>query len=152
MSAERLRHVRLDGDTDLAGFRTAARALLQQGVAPEAVAWSTREGQTLAGLEAAPQTPVQLAAQAAAPGVPPPRVPAAFVELCAAVALHADADRFALLYRLLWRLVHEPALRHDALDADRLRAERMAREVGREIHKMHAFVRFRPLGAAGDDA
>lgn len=148
MSAERLRHVRLDGETDLAGFRAAARALLMQGVPPDAVAWSTREGQRLAGLDAAAQTPAQLAAEAAAVDAPPPRVPAAFVELCGSVALHADADRHALLYRLLWRLVHEPALRHDTLDADRLRAERMAREVSREIHKMHAFVRFRPLAPA----
>ena len=39
------------------------------------------------------------------------RVPAFFVALCERAALHADPNRFGLLYRLLWRLVHEPALK-----------------------------------------
>lgn len=69
-------------------------------------------------------------------------VPAAFVALCADVILHRDPQRFALLYRLLWRLAHEPALRHDPLDADMMRAQRMAKAVHRDIHKMRAFVRF----------
>ena len=148
--AERLRHVRLAGETDVAGFRTAARALLAQGVPPEACSWSTAEGQALEGLTVAAQTPAQVAAETP-PDAPRPTVPASLVTQMNSVALHRDADRHALLYRLLWRIVHEPALRHDTLDADRLRADRMAREVAREIHKMHAFVRFRPI-EPGDDA
>jgi DNA polymerase len=72
-------------------------------------------------------------------------VPAAFLALCERVVLHRDPQRFALLYRLLWRLVHEPALRHDPLDADLQRARRMEKAVQREQHKMTAFVRFRPI-------
>jgi hypothetical protein len=72
-------------------------------------------------------------------------VPPAFVELCESVVLHSDPQRFALLYRLLWRLVHEPALRHDPLDPDMLRARELAKSVHRDIHKMHAFVRFRQV-------
>ena len=77
-------------------------------------------------------------------------VPAFFVALCERALLHSDPGRFGLLYRLAWRLVHEPALRHDPLDADRLQAELLARAVRRDMHKMTAFVRFRPLadGAA----
>ena len=59
--------------------------------------------------------------------------------------LHVDPGRFGLLYRLLWRLTHEPALRHDPLDGDRVQAEHMAQAVRRDMHKMKAFVRFRPL-------
>ncbi len=77
---------------------------------------------------------------------PPVNVPAFFVPLCEQAALHADPGRFGLLYRLLWRLVHEPGLRGDALDPDRLQAEKMARMVRRDMHKMTAFVRFRPIG------
>jgi probable DNA metabolism protein len=81
-----------------------------------------------------------------------PRIalPAALVHVIDHAALHADRDRHALLYRLAWRLVHEPTLRHDPLDPDRLRAEQMARAVRREMHKMTAFVRFRPMAEPVD--
>lgn len=82
-------------------------------------------------------------------------VPPTFLTLCATVVLHADPNRFGLLYRLLWRMAHEPGLRHDPLDPDRLQAEQMAKAVRRDIHKMRAFVRFRTVadgGPAGADA
>ena len=41
-------------------------------------------------------------------------------DACESVILHRDPGRFELLYRLLWRLRSEPALRHDPLDADRI--------------------------------
>ena len=63
------------------------------------------------------------------------------------VVLHSDPARFGLLYRLLWRLVHEPGLRHDPLDADRVQAQHMAQAVRRDMHKMKAFVRFRTARA-----
>ncbi|KQM77377.1 UdgX family uracil-DNA binding protein [Xylophilus sp. Leaf220] len=81
-------------------------------------------------------------------------VPPTFLALCATVVLHADPNRFGLLYRLLWRMAHEPGLRHDPLDPDRLQAEQMAKAVRRDIHKMRAFVRFRTVadgGPAGAD-
>jgi DNA polymerase len=64
------------------------------------------------------------------------------------VALHKDPGRFALLYRLLWRLRREPHLMSDALDADVARAGGMRKSVERDIHKMHAFVRFREFAGA----
>jgi DNA polymerase len=73
------------------------------------------------------------------------RVPPGFLLLCRLVVLHRDPGRFGLLYRLLWRLVHEPGLRHDPLDPDRMQALQMARAVRRDMHKMKAFVRFRTL-------
>ncbi|MEK8031603.1 UdgX family uracil-DNA binding protein [Ideonella sp. DXS29W] len=71
-----------------------------------------------------------------------PRVPAAFVALAEAALLHSDPQRFSLLYRLLWRLQHEPLLRGDTLDSDWVAASRMARAVHHCQHKMRAFVRF----------
>ena len=76
-------------------------------------------------------------------------MPASFVRLCEVVVLHSDPQRFALLYRLLWRLVHEPALRHDPIDADMLAAQQMAQSVRRDMHKMKAFVRFRTVQEEG---
>jgi len=138
--------VQLAHEADLAGFRAAARRLCQQAVPPDNVRWqvaTAAEGdlfaQPGAGEPPAPDMPDNSAA--------PLTVPAFFMPLCESVALHADSGRFALLYRLLWRLQREPGLRSDPLDADRLRAEQMARAVTREQHKMTAFVRFRPLAA-----
>ena len=136
--------VTLEGETDWPGFRHEARALITRLVPPEQVDWRTRDD-ACAGLFAAPGDPEQDRPQAghAAQLV----VPASFVALCKSTILHASADRFALLYRLLWRLVHEPGLRNDPLDPDRLRAQRMARAVKNEMHKMKAYVRFRTLDA-----
>ena len=131
---------RLASETDLAGFREEARVLLSQQVPPEAVQWQTAHAQNC-DLFADPAT----AAESRPQGVPKAAsaiVPASFLRLCEIVVLHHDADRFSLLYRLLWRLVHEPGLRHDPIDADMLHAHQMGQAVRRDIHKMKAFVRF----------
>lgn len=71
-------------------------------------------------------------------------VPRAFVELAESVCMHRDSENHALLYSILWRLLHgEPLLLQRASDAQVARANGMAREVRRAIHKMRAFVRFR---------
>jgi DNA polymerase len=125
--------VALAGETDAAGFRRAARALMQRGVPPEEIEWRV-DG------VAPPVDP---------PPTAGPSVPRAFVELCDKVLLHADPARFDLLYRMLWRAGQNPDVLRDPLDADRVRAEQMARAVRRDMHKMTAFVRFRPV--TGDD-
>jgi DNA polymerase len=141
-----LHTIRLDGETDWPGFRRHARGLLRAGVPPEQVNWATQQSQDLfADGAAVPVAPAQGDAASAA-GVPP-----AFLALCERVLLHRDPARFGLLYRLLWRLVHEPLLRDDPLDADRQRAQAMARAVRRDVHKMRAFVRFRPVDDGGPD-
>ena len=118
----------LASPTDLDGFRRALRRLVAAGVAPERVDWR-----------------IGSAAPADAGDAPPLRLPAFYADLAQQVVLHRDADRFALLHRLAARLQHEPGLRDDTLDPDRVRSERMAQQVRREIHKMRAFVRFRTV-------
>ena len=128
---------RLAGPADVDGFRDVARRLMASGAAPEAVHW------IVDGEGALPwdtdDVPV-----AHAP-VAPFHVPAGFVALCETALLHRDPQRFALMYRLLWRLRHEPGFWCDELDPERRRADQLAREVGRDIHKMRAFVRFTPV-------
>ena len=136
-----MRLERLAAEADFDGFRRAARALLALGVAPDAVQWAVDDGMAPSLWDHA-----EAAAPAATVG-PAVAVPAAFVTLCRAVVLHRAPQRFHLLYRLLWRLQHEPALRHDALDADMARARLMAQAVRRDMHKMKAFVRFRDTGS-----
>ncbi len=138
------RTIALAGETDFAGFRLAARGLLHEGVAPEDVSWSTGcdTGSLFAPAEADAIAATNTATHAETPAL---HVPASMLRTLSAAALHEDAQRFALIYRLLWRLQQTPALRHDPLDADLIRLTHMAQTVKRDAHKMKAFVRFRPV-------
>lgn len=127
----------LAGPADVDGFRDAARRLLASGVPPEAVHWVPAGEATLPW-----DADESAAARAPAASF---HVPAGFVALCETALLHRDPQRFALMYRLLWRLRHEPGFWCDELDPERRRAEQIAREVRRDIHKMRAFVRFTPV-------
>ena len=134
--------VQLRSETDFAGFRAHARGLLAAGTPPDEVAWSVA-GADLGLFDDTAAAPAVASSSRQGPAVPP-----SFIDLCQDVVLHRDPQRFALLYRLLWRLVHEPGLRHDPLDAGVMQARQMAHAVRRDVHKMRAFVRFRQVPAA----
>ena len=128
----------LQSDTDFDGWRKAARLLALNNVTPAEVTWRVAaEEPELFPL--APDAPL-----------PAPRgsfnVPAQFLDLAKTVILHRDPARFALLYRMLWRLRDHPDLMRLATDADVARLHAMAKAVRRDEHKMHAFVRFREIG------
>lgn len=73
-----------------------------------------------------------------------------FLPLAEAVACFDDAQRWSLLYRLLFRLVHENRnLLHIESDDDVRRARLMERAIYRDVHKFHAFVRFRRVELEG---
>lgn len=121
---------------DLEGFRHAVRGLIAHDIAPSDVLWSC------AG---APELFTGNAMADAAP-VPLPRAAAEFVKH---VICHRDSDRHALLYTMIWRLLHgERSLLDISSDAVMYRLEKLRQAVRRDIHKMHAFVRFRRLDAA----
>jgi DNA polymerase len=106
------------------------------GVPPYQVSWSFRDTPDLFGSDLPPSEVEGTF-----------RVSRRFVDLASEASLHSDPERFALLYRILWRLRSQPALLDLAADADIARANDMAKSVGRDIHKMHAFVRFRDMSA-----
>ena len=67
-------------------------------------------------------------------------------DLVGLVACHRDPERWALLYRLIWRVTHgERALLEVASDPLVHRLHLMRKGVGRDLHKMHAFLRFREV-------
>jgi len=147
-SASQRHTITLAHPTDWHGFRTAARALVQAHVPPHAVDWRCQAD--AAEDLFAPEPAASNTLPPPAPGALTLRVPPDFVRLCGQqLILHRDPARFALMYRLLWRMAQggseAEAARHDPLDADRLLAHHMARAVARDMHKMHAFVRFRPV-------
>jgi DNA polymerase len=129
---------RLKDETDFEGWRSAARRLCGAGIAPAEVLWTT---EAEAGLFA---TPSPMPAAKAESGF---TVPRGFVEMSRLVVLHRSAARWALLYRLLWRLRAQPHLLECAADADVMEGRRLAREVDKASHKMKAFVRFREITA-----
>src|SRR5579871_825916 len=94
----------LDHDTDFDGWRQAARTLVLAGTRPEDVMWCVKGDE---GLFAAHETQSQPRASTETFSVS-----AKFVELARTAILHRDRERFALLYRLLWRLRGH----HDLLD------------------------------------
>ncbi|MES2361423.1 MAG: TIGR03915 family putative DNA repair protein [Pseudomonadota bacterium] len=137
--------VTLQGPSDLEGFRRAARALLARQMLPEQISWHSSTGSTaqeLPGDAFDGHTPAQHSSFSDAPAV---GVPPEFLTLCQSVILHSDPNRFGLLYRILWRLAHEPGLRHDPLDADMASAREMALAVQQEIQRIKAFVHFRTV-------
>jgi probable DNA metabolism protein len=78
-------------------------------------------------------------------------VPKAFVDIAQEVILHRSADRFDLMYRLLWRLRAEPDLMKVVSDRDVADALERAKNVSRASHKMKAFVRFRLVEEADQE-
>lgn len=134
--------VRLAAEDDVdAALACIAQALLR-GVPPERLNWHGHAPaqQDLFGGDAA------AAEWTATPTAPrQPWLPAAALALLRLVLLHDEPQRFRRAHRFAQRLAAEPRAWHDRLHPERIELERMAREVRREIHKMHAFVRFRPV-------
>lgn len=128
--------VLLDHDADFDGWRAAARALAAAEVPSDDVIWQVAGGQ--ADLLAEAPTPLPAVTASFA-------VPKRFVELAGAVICHRDPARFARLYQALRRLRGSPKLLEDSADPLVHRLETMAKSVGRDIHKMRAFVRFREV-------
>jgi len=136
-----MRFITLDSETDFDGWRKAARALVLHEVKPADITWIVQGN-----------TPDLFAPDAATP-LPEPasangtfNVPLKFVEAAQSAMLHRDPERFAILYRLLWRLHGHHDLLSVATDPDVMRVSAMARAVRHDEHKMQAFVRFREVG------
>ena len=152
--------VELATPDDFAGFRQTTRVLLAVGAEPHAIHWrwqDTHARQSAAVDLFAADTQGSLAGQALTPDaldrlpLPPGKPVHLHPSQLSALKLaccHSNAGRFALCYRWLYRIQQSPRLRGDALDADWREIERLAKSVGRDIHKMHAFVRFRPTRTA----
>jgi len=124
-----------------ADWQRAARSALQRHLAPDAVVWQEllADEPTLDIFEETVFDQPEANGGAF-------RVPKAFPELARVVALHRDERRWALLYRLVWRITHgESKLLEIAVDADVALAFEFQKAIRRDVHKMRAFVRFRAV-------
>ncbi|MGB3554302.1 MAG: UdgX family uracil-DNA binding protein [Jannaschia sp.] len=116
-----------------AAWRDAARQLARTD--PEAVDWGWEEaGPALFG-DPLPDPPEGVT------------IPRAFASLAETMMAERSGQGFALAHALLYRLQTRKGLLSNRADPVVARAERIAKEIRRDIHKMHAFVRFRELPA-----
>ncbi|MGY1922702.1 TIGR03915 family putative DNA repair protein [Pseudomonas tolaasii] len=119
-------------------WREQARWLLSHQVDPSQVSWGEAEVADLfATDEPIPE------------GLGPfqARIPKALLELLESAACYHGDQRWSLLYEVLWRVSHGD--RTAMLAGDKLGSElqRRIKQVSREAHHLHAFVRFIALPA-----
>ena len=126
-------------EIDFDGWRKAARAFRLAGVEPADARFRVAGAEGSASLFDDPPAPT------ASVGETQFSVSKAFVDVAQEVILHRSADRFDLMYRLLWRLRDEPDLMKVVSDRDVADAMERAKNVSRASHKMKAFVRFRAV-------
>src|SRR4051794_41127178 len=126
-----MRRVVLANETDWEGWRKATRSLVLADVTPDDVRWSIRsldedgdplqEGQGSFGVSRALVSLASLAIQA------------------------RDPERFALLYRLVWRANAGARVLEDPADPETRRAQGLAFAVRAEAHRMRTLLRFMPM-------
>lgn len=128
--------IALECDDHFDTWRQQARKLLGHGIDPAEVTWSQGPMQDLLA------TPEALPAGA---GPFRARVPAELLAHLQLAARYQGEQRWSLLYEVLWRVAHGD--RTAMLAGDRLGSElqRRIKQVTREAHHLHAFVRFVPL-------
>ena len=121
--------IALASETDWRGWRAATRALVLSAAAPETVRWQVGgAGDAL-----------------------PPAAEGAFalsrtlVALCAQAIQARNPDRFALLYRLVWRAQAGERVLDLAADPDVVAARALALAVRAEAHRMRTHLRFLPV-------
>ena len=121
----------LDCDDLFDTWREQARWLLSHQIDPALVSWSTT-----AGLFATDQEVPE------AQGPFQARIPLALITLLQSAARYRGEQRWSLLYEVLWRVSHGD--RTAMLAGDQLGSElhRRIKQVRREAHHLHAFLRF----------
>lgn len=135
---------RIEFDGSFDAWRSKARDAFRKRLAPAEVRWcdpwSPQQDllSTVADLSDVPEREL--------------RVSKALVDAIRLASFHRDPERWAVAYRLLWRVGSgERGLSSDAADPDVARLRRLGKEVRRDAHKMKAFVRFRRVEDEGGE-
>lgn len=121
-------------------WRCAARGLAARSVPADAVTWQM-EGTARSLFDApapafdGPSTPLN--------------VPKSFLPLAKLLCANRAPGVFDLAYRLLIRVARDPRLMGNRADPEMQRAQMLAKNIRRDMHKMKAFVRFREVTSQG---
>lgn len=119
-------------------WRAAARIAISHRIPPEKIDWNGGEN-----LFEGEQLPDWAGAHEA-------RVHRDFFRFAGSVIWHSAPERFCLLYQALWRLDRHDGAPLSQADPLGRKLGLMAKSVSRDIHKMHAFVRFREIPVEGE--
>lgn len=126
-------------DGSFAGWRDEARRLLQAGMTPQQIVWEV--GESNATLDMFCTADTQLV-QTKTPAI---SIPRQLLDLLQVAACFRGDNRWGLLYRILWRVCRGERSAMLAGDPDGSQLHRRIKAVNREVHHMHAFLRFRSL-------
>ena len=131
--------ISLDCDDLFASWREQARWLLSHQIDPSQVSWANADAADLfASDHSYPEHKGPFQA----------RIPQALLQLLENAAQYRGEQRWSLLYEVLWRVSHGD--RTAMLAGDKLGSElhRRIKQVSREAHHLHAFLRFVALPAS----
>lgn len=127
---------------DFETWRTKAREYLLKGLKPKPDLWEDSQSLML-DLMVGEDSNVKGKS---------PKVPAEFLKLAETVSYAKDHDRWHLLYSLLYRLNYENSdLLKVIVDDEVIRLNNLNKSIKRDIHKMHAFVRFKKVDIDGEE-
>jgi len=117
-------------------WRATARPLLASRISSAEIVWGDSRSPLVfsdPSFEPAPE----------ATGDPSVTISRQLMRLLETLALYRDAGRWELMYQLAWRSLSNRALLEDRADPEVSRALSMEKAVHRDVHKMHALLRFR---------
>lgn len=138
--------VELNSPGNLQDWRFKARQLLLANIAPEDIFWMAHPNEASAELDLfdeqlLPTMPQEMTNRGF-------RIAKDLLQLINTALLHGAEDRFHVAYRLIFRAAAKPGIHRNPADQDARKLQDYAKSVRRDIHKMHAFVRFRKAGEA----
>lgn len=119
---------------DFDSWRNEARKFLEGEISYELIQWKTQDELTLFNEvhDFPKKTDVV--------------IPKSFLQDAYLVSFYRDDSNWSLLYRIAWRLTHgERHLFQIQIDPDVMEFQKRLNSVGRDHHKMKAFVRFREM-------
>ncbi|RKR45325.1 UdgX family uracil-DNA binding protein [Paraburkholderia sp. BL17N1] len=131
-------------------WRAASLSALAEGLAPEAIEWRIKQDPELAQEQALfDYGTTSEEAEARSTAV---HVSKELAALLQDAALCRESQRWAFLYKVLWRWHHGDRAAASPADADGARLYRMAKSVRRAKHDMIAYARFRKQASASTAA
>ncbi len=143
---------RIPIEPSFATWRRAARVLLRQGSEPLQVEWVESEAEAGAATPGVPATESAFAtagasgpaiAAAAAPGLATPVIPRELLSWLKTAACFRAPDRWALLYRVLWRWTRSERNVLDPGDPDGALLDQRIRTIERETEDLLTLTLFR---------
>lgn len=132
--------INLDCENNFSLWRTQARLLLSHNRQPSHVNWDDSASLSLLdNTETIPTTP----------GDNTVRVPAELILLLERACCYRGEQRWNFLYRILWRVSQGDRTAMLAGDSDGSELHKRIKQVRREAHHLHAFLRFNEISDQG---